>query len=249
MTDQWRVWALRAGRSIMDRSMATYLEGMGDQLTIPHTMFLLRGPRTVLVDTSFESADSVARVYPQAIFRDPAEEPLALLASLGVAAEQVDLIVCTHLHYDHCGTNRSFPRAPVLVQDSEFEYAQAPVAAVMEREFFAPSAGFTPPYDPTQFKMVRGDVALEDGLVLLHLPGHTPGLQGLVVPTSDGRLGLLGDHVMVAENWEDTTPVGLHTDVDDWYRSTRRARLEVDRVAPSHDLRIFGDDRLVVQLA
>ncbi len=245
----WRVWALRAGRSRMDRSLATYLEGMGEALDIPHTMFLLRGPRTVLVDTSFESPEAVARAYPQEIWRERDEEPVALLASLGVAPDDIDAIICTHLHYDHCGTNRRYPHARVAVQRSELEYARAPVSDLMLREFFAPTGGFTPPYELSQFDPVDGDLDLDDGLRLVHLPGHTPGLQGVIVPTADGRIGLLGDHVMLSENWDQCLPVGLHTSVDDWYRSTRRIRPEIDRVAPSHDMRLFANDSLTAQLA
>ena len=119
----------------------------------------------------------------------------------------------------------------------------------MEREFFSPSGGFTPPFDPAQMDLLDGDTQLGDGLHLLHLPGHTPGSQGVAVTTERGVLGLLGDNVMVEENWAANIPVGLHTDLDAWYRSLARARGAVDRVVPSHDLRVFDGDQLVVQVA
>ncbi len=244
----WRVWALRAGRSRMDQSVATYLEGMGQELTIPHTMFVLKGPRVVVVDTSFESSEAVRRAYPQDVWRDPAEDPAELLARIGVRPEQVALVICTHLHYDHCGSNRLFSRARVLVQRVELEYALNPVAEMMRREFFSPSGGFEPPFDSSQMDLIDGDRDLGDGLQVLYLPGHTPGSQGVVVQTRTGRLGLLGDNVMVAENWDARIPVGLHTDVDAWYRSIARARAMVDRIAPSHDLRLFPEDALVREL-
>lgn len=245
----WKVWALLAGRSKMDRSLATYLDGMGQELVIPHTMFVVRGPSIVLVDTSFESADVVRDGYPQEISRTDAEEPLALLATIGVRPEDVDAIVCTHLHYDHCGSNRLFPQARVWVQRRELEYAQRPTAVIMEREFFAPSGGFRPPYDIAQFEVIDGDREIGAGLRLVALPGHTPGLQGVIVRTASGRLGILGDHVMLRENWDDEVPVGLHTDLDAWYRSTRKAKALVDAVAPSHDLRLFPAGELIAEVA
>jgi N-acyl homoserine lactone hydrolase len=244
----WRVWALLAGRSEMDQSMATYTEGMGQALIIPHTMFLLKGPATVIVDTSFESPEAVSSAYPQRIWRDPGEEPLELLRQLDVTPDQVSLVVCTHLHYDHCGTNRQFARARILAQRVELAYALDPVAHLMRREYFAPTAGFTPPYDPDQLELLDGDTDLGDGLAVLHLPGHTPGSQGLMVDTSRGRLALPGDQIMVRENYDQGIPVGLHTDLDAWYLSLEKLRHQTAWVAPSHDLRLFSPGSRIQEL-
>lgn len=233
----------------MDQSMATYTEGMGQALVIPHTMFLLKGPAIVVVDTSFESPAAVRGAYPQRIWRSREEEPIQLLKRLAVAPDQVSLVVCTHLHYDHCGTNRAFASARILVQRVELAYAQNPVADIMRREYFAPVGGFTPPYDPDQLELLDGDTDLGDGLAVLHLPGHTPGSQGLVVDTAQGRLALAGDQIMVRENYDQGIPVGLHTDLDAWYRSLDKLRQQEASVAPSHDLRLFSTGGCIQELA
>ena len=232
----------------MDQSMATYAEGMGQALVIPHTMFLLKGPATVIVDTSFESPAAVRSAYPQRIWREPGEEPLELLKQLAVKPDQVSLVVCTHLHYDHCGTNRRFERARIVVQRVELAYALDPVAHLMRREYFAPTGGFTPPYDPDQLELLDGDTDLGDGLTVLHLPGHTPGSQGLMVETSRGRLALAGDQIMVRENYDQGIPVGLHTDLDAWYLSLEKLRQQSAWVAPSHDLRLFSQGSPIQEL-
>ena len=245
----WGIWALRAGRSRMDRSVATYLDGMGDDLLIPHTMFLLRGPKNVIVDTSFQSVEAVKSAYPQEIWRDPDEEPAALLAACNISPADVELVICTHLHYDHCGSNRLFVSAEVVVQRRELDYALHPRAAMMAREFFSPAAGFTPPYEVDQLRIIDGEADLAPGLRVIPLPGHTPGLQGVVVTTARGRAGILGDHVMLRANWDQTIPVGLHTSVDDWYTSTDRVRPLVDYVLPSHDMELFGTASLIARVA
>ena len=244
----WRVWALLAGRSEMDQSMATYAEGMGRALIIPHTMFLLKGPTTVVVDTSFESPEAVRGAYPQRIWREPGEEPLELLRQLAVTADQVSLVVCTHLHYDHCGTNRRFARARIVAQRVELAYALDPVAHLMRKEYFAPTGGFTPPYEPHRLELLDGDTDLGEGLTVLHLPGHTPGSQGLMVDTTRGRLGLAGDQIMVRENYDQGVPVGLHTDLDAWYVSLEKLRHHASWVAPSHDLRLFSRGSRIQEL-
>jgi N-acyl homoserine lactone hydrolase len=232
----------------MDQSMATYAEGMGQALVIPHTMFLLKGPATVVVDTSFESPAAVRSAYPQRIWREPGEEPLELLKQLAVKPDQVSLVVCTHLHYDHCGTNRRFERARIVVQRVELAYALDPVAHLMRREYFAPTGGFTPPYDPDRLELLDGDTDLGDGLTVLHLPGHTPGSQGVMVETSRGMLALAGDQIMVRENYDQGIPVGLHTDLDAWYLSLEKLRQQSPWVAPSHDLRLFSQGSPIQEL-
>lgn len=247
--NSWKVWALRAGRSEMDRSVATYLQGMGQRLVIPHTMFVLRGPSVVVVDTSFEAVEAVKEVYPQEIWREPEEEPTALLEILGLTPDDVGTVVCTHLHYDHCGGNRLFRRAPVFVQHNELDYALRPTSLIMQQEFFSPSGGFTPPFSVEQMQLIDGDQDIGPGLRLITLPGHTPGLQGLLIETGRGRLCLAGDHVMLRENFEGTIPVGLHTNVDDWYRSMAKLKTLTDWVIPSHDMRVFDGAALVQEVA
>lgn len=239
MSGRWALWALRAGHSTVDQSMLTYLDGPGTAVEIPHVVFLATGEANVLIDTSFRSAASVQASYPQDIARPAGEELGVLLGHVGLVPADIEVIVHTHLHYDHAGNDHLFPGISPLVQRAEIEYAAAPTVTIMEREYFAPSAGFTPPFDPGSFTPVDGDLAVADGLRLLHLPGHTPGSQGVLMETAEGLLCIPGDQVMVHENMRAELPVGLHTDLEAWERShSRLAGLEA-RIIPSHDMRVF----------
>src|SRR6202046_3294338 len=229
MSGRWTLWALRAGHSTADQSMLTYLEGPGAAVEIPHVVFLATGPAHVLIDTSFRQ--ETAR---------PADEELdVLLGRVGLGPADIEMIVHTHLHYDHAGNNHLFPGVSPLVQRAEIEYAAAPSVTIMEGEYFAPSAGFTPPFDPARFTPVDGDLAVADGLDLLHLPGHTPGSQGVLLDTVAGPVCIPGDQVMVHENMRAELPVGLHTDLEAWERSHQRLGARGGRPLTPHDMRIF----------
>jgi N-acyl homoserine lactone hydrolase len=219
--------------------MLTYLDGPGKSVLIPHVVFLATGPANVLVDTSFRSAASVRASYPQDIERAGDEEVAALLARVGLRPADIEMIIHTHLHYDHAGNNHLFPGVSPQVQRAEIEYAAAPSVTIMQREYFAPSAGFTPDFDPGSFTPVDGDAAVADGLRLLHLPGHTPGSQGVLLETAAGPVCIPGDQVMVHENMRADLPVGLHTDLEAWERSQQRLLGLGARIIPSHDMRIF----------
>ena len=237
----WRAWALRTGCSRVDQSMLTYLEGMGTEVVIPHTAVLLQGESNVLIDTGFGSPEQIAAAYPQELWRTEEQALEQLLARLSLAPSDIDLVLHTHLHYDHVGNDYLFPGATILAQQADLDFARAPSVPLMRREFFTESCGY-----PAQFNMdavtgVDGDRTLAPGLDLLALPGHTPGSQGVVAETADGPLCFAGDLVMVRENLNELTPVGLHTDLEACERSRLKVLSLGGKVLPSHDMRIFDN--------
>jgi N-acyl homoserine lactone hydrolase len=235
----WKAWALRTGNSRAEQSMLTYLDGAGQEVVIPHIMILLQGVATVLIDTGFGSPDEIAANYPQDLWRSISEQPTSLLAELGVAPDDVDLIVHTHLHYDHVGNNHLFPGATKIAQAVELDFFANPTVPLMRREYFTPCCGFPSQFEVDDVTPVDGDQTLLPGLELLALPGHTPGSQGVLFETSDGPMCFAGDLVMVAENMNEMTPVGLHTDLVAAERSRRRLESLGAPVIPSHDMRLF----------
>jgi glyoxylase-like metal-dependent hydrolase (beta-lactamase superfamily II) len=238
----WRAWALRTGCSKVDQSMLTYLEGMGTEVVIPHTAVLLRGEVNVLVDTGFGSPQQIAAAYPQELWRTGEQELERLLARLGLVPADIDLVLHTHLHYDHVGNDHLFPGATILAQQADLDFARAPSVPLMRREFFTESCGFPAQFDPGSVMGVDGDRTVAAGLNLLALPGHTPGSQGVVAETADGLLCFAGDLVMVRENLDELTPVGLHTDLEACERSRATVLSLGATVLPSHDMRVFDND-------
>jgi glyoxylase-like metal-dependent hydrolase (beta-lactamase superfamily II) len=142
------------------------------------------GGERVLVDTG-------AGTKSDARFRDifAIERPEALLldlASLGLKAEDVNTVACTHLHFDHCGGNTTrdpggsarptFPRAQYLVRRQE--WLDAHEANERNRASYLGEN-----YDPLE---VAGQLVLHDtdveilpGVWMRNLPGHTRGHQGV----------------------------------------------------------------------
>lgn len=114
----------------------------------------------------------------------------AELKKAGVAAEDVDIVINTHLHFDHCGWNvreeggklvPAFPRARYFVQRGEWEHACAPTErdqGSFVKEFFAPAE--------KQTEFLNGDAEIVPGIKLEVLPGHTRNMQGVRI-TSEGQ--------------------------------------------------------------
>ena len=106
-----------------------------------------------------------------------------VLAGLGLALSDIDLIANCHLHADHAGGNAHFPRVPIYVQAAELMIARAP-------DYTYPAYAFD--FADANLQVIRGEEEMVPGVRLIPTPGHTPGHQALVVDTSAGRVLLAG---------------------------------------------------------
>ena len=101
----------------------------------------------------------------------PGENVLTGLAGIGFAADDIDVVVCSHLHPDHCGCNAFFKRASFIVHAKEIEAARAPNA---EADGLSRSRmGHSAPFDALDGER---DLFGDGRIVLIPLPGHTPGI-------------------------------------------------------------------------
>ena len=96
----------------------------------------------------------------------------------------VDVVVNTHLHFDHCGGNHLFAGRPIYVQRQELEDARAKDGYTIREWVEAPGERYEP---------VDGEFELLPGLRLVPAPGHTRGLQVVVVETGGRPLVVGGD--------------------------------------------------------
>ena len=127
----------------------------------------------LLIDTGVgEGNKYIERVY------EPCRTAIAdELSRYRLVTTDVNLIVNSHLHFDHCGNNRLFPNAEIFVRDDELLVARTPRYTV--REWFD--------YDGARLNTVSGDMEITAGVKLLSSPGHTPGHQSVLVETDSGN--------------------------------------------------------------
>jgi N-acyl homoserine lactone hydrolase len=130
----------------------------------------------VLVDTG------LTHLHPAVADMDPRLVPLSAQPDFDLAG--IDLVVNTHLHFDHCGGNHLFTGRPVYVQGRELDDARSLDDCTIPEWVEAPGVEYVP---------VDGSLELLPGLRLVPAPGHTPGSQVVVVETAGGSVVIGGD--------------------------------------------------------
>ena len=237
----WRILALDTGTSTIDKSMLTYTRDPGTPVSIPRVMWVITGPTTIVVDTSVATGGRSEEFIGEDLVRRPEQEPANALRAAGVDPRDVELVVLTHLHWDHAGNCGLFPDARVVVQRDELRYAIAP-GRFFRRSFLAPESGWgVPPYLEGNLTTVDGEVDLAPGLRVVPSPGHTPGSHSVVVETALGRFCIAGDAISLYENIEKDIPPGYHVDVDAAMETLDRLRAKADHFLPGHDAAVFSD--------
>ena len=196
-----RMHFLTGGRLRMRRSVF-YPDAPRDALVeLPVLSTLLRHPQgNVLFDTGCHPAvatDATSRWGSMAKFMTPIsgprDNPLDQLGGLGLGAHDIDVVVCSHLHSDHCGCNALFPRATVICHRKEMAAARGEDAA---RAGYV-AADWDQP-NPTELIDGERDLYGDGRIVLLPMPGHTPGLICAAVALDrDGLFLLASDAVSV----------------------------------------------------
>src|SRR3954467_3213436 len=114
----------------------------------------------------------MTQLHPLVADMDPRLMPLSALADFDAAS--IDLVINTHLHFDHCGGNHLFAGRPVYVQRQELEDARTKDDYTIREWVEAPGMEYVP---------VDGELELLPGLRLVPAPGHTRGSHVVVVET------------------------------------------------------------------
>jgi glyoxylase-like metal-dependent hydrolase (beta-lactamase superfamily II) len=152
-----------------------------------NSLLIRTGRETVLVETGMGNklSERMIKFYGQ-----PAKL-LGNLAAAGVAPEDVDIVINSHLHFDHCGWNTvrdkngrivpTFRRARYYAPEGEWKYARQP----SERD----AISFIPEnYDPLvesgQMTLLKGGEEIVPGISVKTFPGHTAHMQAIFIQSS-----------------------------------------------------------------
>jgi N-acyl homoserine lactone hydrolase len=196
-----KMWALDCPTLTVDAT--TLLYGLSGMMTIPMPSFLIEHPKgLVLFDTGIapEAITDPVAVYGQeladglGISGNPDHAVDKQIEALGYKTSDVTHVIASHLHFDHAGGTHLFPDAFHYAGQGELAFAHFPT----------PIAAFC--YRDDQLARIRNfnwrevpgcdlDVFGDGSLVILSMPGHTPGELSLKVRLASRTFILTGDAV------------------------------------------------------
>jgi glyoxylase-like metal-dependent hydrolase (beta-lactamase superfamily II) len=151
------------------------------------------GTKRIIVDTGYLGEDG--------ILTDS-------LSARGLAPTDIDFVVNTHLHLDHCGCNLMF-RQSVFYADRKEN-------------------------PPAYFRAAADGKELVPGVKFLSTPGHTKGSLSLIVKTDSKTYAIVGDAIPTVENYESMTPPAINIDPRLAKESMKRILKIADIVVPGH---------------
>ena len=218
-----------------------YREWLDDDGLMAHNFgsFLIRSQgRNILVDTGLGQ-------WPNQLDLQQPPSLLEAMAAAGSSPDDIDLVLFTHLHWDHTGWNTrgpegalelTFPSANYIVQQKEFDYWRSPGDK--------PSNGpayervLAPIIAANRLELVNDEYAATKEVVAIPTPGHTPGHVSFAVISAGERAYVLGDAVH--------KPVQLTE--PDWYpgfdldpvESTKSRHMILDRAEQENALLAGG---------
>jgi glyoxylase-like metal-dependent hydrolase (beta-lactamase superfamily II) len=200
---------LEGGRLRMRRSI--YIAGAAKEETIDlpvHATLMRHAQGNVLFDSG---CNPEAAIDPQArwgglsrvmtpIFT-PEQTVVRQLETIGLQPDDIDVVICSHLHPDHCGCNSYFRKATILCHEAEAAAAKAEGAENLGylRAEWEQKQGF-------QTFDAEHDVFGDGRIVVLPMPGHTPGMSVARVELErDGAFVLASDAAPLQVNIDTAT--------------------------------------------
>jgi glyoxylase-like metal-dependent hydrolase (beta-lactamase superfamily II) len=237
--DVYQIFALRYGSAPERRVHGNFmLRDMHDgPMPLDFYIWIVRNRhRTMLVDTGFSPRAAEARGRPIDI------DPVEALTTLGLPPEAIGDVVITHLHFDHAGNIGRFEKSRLHVQDSEVAYAtgRCMCHAHMRMHFDVEDVVALVRHTYAErVRFVDGDAALQPGVTLHALPGHSKGVQAVRVKTPRGDVILASDVIHFYANLARSAPHWVTIDTAETFASYERllrlAGGDIQRIIPGHD--------------
>ena len=156
------------------------------------------------------------------------------LRRINLTPGDIDIVVNSHLHCDHCGCNEFFSSATIYVHVDELARARSPNAK--ELGYFHSDWGHPMPMIEISGEM---DIFDDGRIVLLPLPGHTPGLTGLLASLPNSGTFLLASDAVALRAHLDMQIVPKNT----WNQNLHmKSQAEIKRIEKSGAAVICGHD-------
>jgi len=160
-----------------------------------NSLLVRTGEKNILIETGIGNklSEKMVKIYGQ-----PAQL-LNNLQAIGISPEDIDIVINSHLHFDHCGWNTArkdgktvptFPRAKYYAPQGEWQYARDP----SERDAISfISENYDPLVENGQMTLLRGGEEVVPGISVKTYPGHTEYMQAIFLRSAGNTACYISD--------------------------------------------------------
>lgn len=240
----YKIHPMVIGTKMFDQGMMTYQHAYGQSYTIPiYSWYLEGGDEKILVDTGemspIQSKDRARAIGGRIYTFEEA------LLQWGLVPADIDIIIHTHLHNDHCENDYKCENAVIYVHEKELRRIHNPHPLdfrYMEDYIEDVEAN-------GQIRTIAGDREILPGIDVIHTPAHTDGGLSVAVDTAKGRAIITG-FCVIMENFEPpieikamemaVIPPGTHVSTYESYDIMLKIKEMADILLPLHEPAFAG---------
>ncbi|WP_320170241.1 N-acyl homoserine lactonase family protein [Maridesulfovibrio sp.] len=236
---KYRIHPIVMGTKRFDKGMMTYQHGYGEPYIIPiYCWYLEGGDKNIIVDTgemqpiisADREADLGGKIYT---FEEG-------LGRYGLKPEDIDIVIHTHLHNDHCENDYKCSNARFYVHRKELEHVHNPHPL----DFRYLEDYVEDVEEAGQLEVLDGDFEVVPGIRMMHTPVHTEGGMTVLVDTEGGLAAITG-FCVIMENFNpppeitgmemEVIPPGTPVNTYEAYDIMLKVRDMADILIPLHE--------------
>jgi len=244
---QYEIYALKyAGPFTSSVAMVFWNQEWDKTIDRNYYLWAIKGKDGfIVVDTGTGLSDNAKRKLKGYV------NPVDALARIGANGSNIKHVVITHIHFDHVGGMemfpKAFPQAKFYVQKKEFDFwIKDPIAKRFPFRGITDTLanGIVADMEGTDsLQLICGDQIILPGIELLLTPGHTPGLQSVLVNTAKGKAVVASDCAHIARSFREDNPSCLIFDMAAWLTSydKLRSKAALELIFPGHDVMMLTD--------
>ncbi len=236
------------GTKVFDKSMMTYQYGQGEQYTIPIYTWLIKGSdKNILVDTgemqpiqSKDREDAIGgkiHTFEQGLKMHDLEP------------SDIDIVIHTHLHMDHCENDYKCENARFYIHEKELESIHDPHP--LDYRYLEDYIDEIE--ENNQIEIITKDCEVVPGIRVENTPVHTKGGLTVYIETQKGTAAITG-FCVIDENYDpppeikgmemSVIPPGTHVDVYQAYDIMEAVKHKADILIPLHEPRFAAGDSI-----
>ena len=208
-----------------------------------HCLLVENAGKRILIETG--NGDKFSPKLKEIYGIDHDRSIVTALKEIGVEPESIDIVILTHLHFDHAGgctqktssgeTVPVFRRAKHIVQRRELAAAQSPHAR-NRASYLADNFG--PLIQENLLHVVDGEAEIDSGIRVIPTPGHTPGHQSVLLESGEEKALFLGD--VIPTSVHIPLPYVMAYDLD--VEATLASKQTIYDLAQTNCMLLFGHD-------